>query len=217
MAKLFKHFADVAARWTIAAIVIVPVCAWAGVHAVSGSPLVTQQGVALDQPIPFSHAHHVGEEGLDCRFCHTGVETARLAPAPSLHVCMTCHSQIWKDASVLAALRTSAARNRPIEWARVHRLPDYVYFDHSVHIANGVGCSECHGDVAHMPLTVQAAPMTMQWCLDCHRDPGSRLRPAIDIFDTSPRRPNPPGVGAMLMQFYAIHKNGLTECSTCHR
>jgi hypothetical protein len=217
MAQLFRPHADTVARLVLIGILALPVLAWAGVHAMTGSPYATGQSAIPDQPVPFSHEHHVGEMGVDCRFCHASVETSRYGGAPALHACMTCHAQIWRNAPVLAPIRDAAARNAPFAWTRVNRLPDFVYFDHSVHVRHGIGCGECHGDVARQPLTMQAAPLTMAWCLDCHRAPGPRLRPQAEITDTRPRAPNSPQQSSYLLKLYHIDTSTLTECSTCHR
>lgn len=213
---LFGKGADTLARVAIALLIIGPILLWGVVHAFSGSPWATGQGRVVDQPVPFSHEHHVGELGIDCRFCHATVEASRYAGAPSLYVCMTCHSQLFTNADILAPIRTHAANAQFFEWKRVHRLPDYVYFDHHVHIANGVPCSACHGDVATMPLTAQAEPLTMQWCLGCHRDPRSRLSSMAAITNTDPRA-HEDSAAINYMRAYAIHPQTLTECSTCHR
>jgi Cytochrome c7 and related cytochrome c len=182
------------------------------------SPYVTNQSVTRTQPVPFSHAHHVGSLGLDCRYCHTSVSTARFASVPPTETCMTCHSQLWTNAQMLAPVRKSLATNTPIRWQRVHVLPDYVYFDHSIHIAKGVGCSTCHGEVDRMPLMRQAAPLTMGWCLDCHRHPEKAVRPRDKVFDmawTPP--PDQIAKGRQLMTEYHIDTAHLTDCSKCHR
>jgi hypothetical protein len=174
-------------------------------------------GEPVAQPIPFSHKHHVGDDGIDCRYCHTTVETSRQAGLPSTHICLTCHSQLYTQAAVLEPLRESARSGRPIEWKRVHRLPDFVYFDHSVHVAKGVGCVECHGRVDQMPITWRAQPLQMQWCLQCHRDPARHLRPHDQLFDmAAPRLPEADARNlARLMQLESTRR--LTDCSTCHR
>ena len=148
------------------------------------SPWRSGQFIAQAQPVPFSHAHHVGEVGLTCEYCHGAVRTSASAGMPSTEVCMTCHSQILADAPVLAPIRASFASGTPIVWNRVNQLPDYVYFNHAAHVNNGVGCVTCHGRVDEMPLMSQAAPLTMEWCLNCHRDPGPKS-PARDrrVFD----------------------------------
>ena len=182
------------------------------------SSYVTGQDMVREQPVPFSHAHHVGGLGIDCRYCHTSVEQARFAGIPPTETCMTCHSQIWTNAAMLAPVRTSLADNMPLRWRRVHNLPDYVYFDHGAHVANGVGCSTCHGRVDQMPLIRQTAPLTMGWCLDCHRDPAPNLRPREAIFDMTWKPPVSQDVqGRRLMEAYHINVQHLTDCSTCHR
>jgi hypothetical protein len=174
-------------------------------------------GEPVAQPIPFSHKHHVGDDGIDCRYCHTTVETRRDAGLPSTHVCLTCHSQLYADAGVLAPLRESARTGRPIEWKRVHRLPGFVFFDHSVHVAKGVGCVECHGRVDQMPITWRAQPLQMQWCLQCHRDPARHLRPHEQLFDMAapPLSEEDARNLARLLKLEGTRR--LTDCSTCHR
>ncbi|WBJ99350.1 cytochrome c family protein [Methylocystis parvus OBBP] len=171
----------------------------------------------IAQPAPFSHEHHVSGLGLDCRYCHNSVETAATAGMPTTYVCMTCHSQIWTDAEILAPVRQSLANDKPLEWRRVTDLPDYVYFDHSVHIAKGVGCASCHGDVARMPLTWKARTLTMQFCLDCHRNPGPNLRPKEAVFDTGWRRGSDAPAPQALLAQYQLGGRDLAECSICHR
>ncbi|HET7401074.1 MAG TPA: cytochrome c3 family protein [Usitatibacter sp.] len=173
------------------------------------------QAEAPAQPVPFSHKHHVGDDGIDCRYCHASVETASFAGIPSTHVCMTCHSQLFTDAPMLAPVRESAARGEPLHWTRVHRLPDFVYFDHSIHVKKGVGCIECHGRVDRMPLMRRVAPLTMQWCLECHRDPAPRLRDPAHVFDMTPT----PAVrvAAGVPHEALATRRRLTDCSTCHR
>ena len=174
-------------------------------------------GVTVDQPVPFSHQHHVAGLGIGCLTCHSKVEQAANAGLPPTYTCMTCHSQIWTNASLLEPVRESLANDVPIEWKRVNNLPDYVYFNHSIHVAKGVGCSSCHGNVASMPLMWKAAPMTMQWCLDYHRNPGPNLRPASAIYDTGwQRTPDTPSPDALLAEYHVGGRN-LTECSICHR
>lgn len=176
-----------------------------------------QVGWTIEQPVPFSHQHHVAGLGIDCRFCHSSVERSAQASMPPTFTCMTCHSQIWTDAAVLAGIRDSFLRNTPMTWQRVTDVPDYVYFNHGIHVTKGVGCESCHGNVATMALTYKAKSLTMQFCLDCHRDPGSSLRPAENIFDTDWHRvPSTPGPAALLARYHVGGRN-LTECSICHR
>ena len=171
------------------------------------------------QPVPFSHKHHAGDLGIDCRYCHTTVETSANAGFPATHVCMTCHSQIWTNAAMLAPVRQSLTENRPIDWRRVARVPDYVYFRHDIHIAKGIACVECHGRIDRMPLTYRAKAFEMKFCLDCHRDPEPHLRPrgAVYDFDWKPP-PNHAVLGRKLMAEYHIKSPAeLTSCGTCHR
>jgi hypothetical protein len=177
----------------------------------------TEIGFVQPQPVPFSHKHHVSGLGLDCRYCHTTVEIAASAGIPPIETCMTCHSQIWTNAAVLAPIRKAFASGTPIHWRRVNALPDYVFFNHSIHIAKGVGCTTCHGPIDTMPLTWKGQSLFMGWCLDCHRDPGPRLRPRDKVFDPDwhrgPQTPPP----ATLMKVNHVETRGLTDCSTCHR
>jgi hypothetical protein len=174
-------------------------------------------GEPVAQPIPFSHKHHVGDDGIDCRYCHTQVETSRHAGLPGSSVCLTCHSQLYTDAGVLQPLRESARTGQPIAWRRVHTLPDFVFFDHSVHVGKGVACYECHGRVDQMPLTWRAHPMQMQWCLGCHRDPASHLHAASQVF-AMPPEPLSAGDSQTLARLAKLESTRrLTDCSTCHR
>jgi hypothetical protein len=175
---------------------------------------------AVPQPIPFSHKHHVGDDGIDCRYCHTTVETSRTAGLPSTEICLDCHSQLFRDAPLLAPLRRSLSSGRPIPWRRVYDLPDFVYFDHSIHVAKGVSCGECHGPVEQMPLIWRFSSLEMQWCLGCHRDPAPHLSPARQVF--SGARAEEAGLDAAQRQALARHYRiqgvrRLTDCSTCHR
>jgi hypothetical protein len=218
MAQLFQPYADTAARGALIALAVSPAILIGAGYAIPRSPFITGQSLVHLQPIPFSHEHHVGFDGLDCRYCHFGAETSRWAGIPPTEVCMTCHSQIFAQAPVLAAARESLASGSPIPWRRVKSLPDYVYFDHSIHLAKGVGCTTCHGQVDQMPLTLQAQPMTMGWCLDCHRDPAPHLRKPDEVFADSWSPPIDQGVeGRKLMAQYEIDTAHLTDCSVCHR
>jgi len=182
----------------------------------SRSSWVTQAGVAREQPVPFSHAHHVGDEGIDCRYCHTSVETSAFANIPPTKTCMNCHSQIWNTAPTLEPVRESFRTDRSIAWTRVHDLPDFAYFNHSIHINKGVGCETCHGRVDKMPLTWQKASLQMEWCLDCHRHPEQYVRPREAVFQMGYEPPiDQLELGRRLVKEYKIQS--LTSCSTCHR
>jgi hypothetical protein len=216
--QIFRPAANTVARIVLVAILVGPFVAIGLAYAVMRSSYVTGQGVTLTQPIPFSHRHHVGDDGIDCRYCHTSVENAAFAGLPPTTTCMTCHSQLFTNAAMLAPVRDSLAEHKPIRWQRVHRLPDYVYFDHSVHIHNGIGCSTCHGAVDTMPLMRQAAPLTMGWCLDCHRDPAPHLRPQSEIFNLHWTPPADQAErGKKLLVQYHIDTEHLKDCSRCHR
>jgi Cytochrome c7 and related cytochrome c len=218
MPQIFRPYADSVARSVLIAIVVVPLLLIGLGYWVTASEYVTDRSITVDQPVPFSHAHHVGGLGLDCRYCHSGVETSPVAGIPPTHTCMTCHSELYTQTAMLAPVRESLAENRPLHWNKVNKLPDYVYFDHSIHIAKGVGCTTCHGAVDQMPLMRQAAPLTMGWCLDCHRDPTPYLRPAAEVFDpdwTPP--PDQSAQGRVLLAHNQIDLSHLTDCSVCHR
>jgi hypothetical protein len=188
-----------------------------GATALEGSPYATGEGSIPEQPVPFSHQHHVAGLGIDCRYCHTGVERSSFAGMPATDTCMTCHSQIWTNAQMLQPVRNSLASNEPLRWVRVHDLADYVYFSHQVHVNNGVGCESCHGRVDQMPLMRQTEPLTMQWCLDCHRNPKPNLRPPdrITAMGYQPSEDQQPGKA--LLAHYAIDVDEMTECVACHR
>jgi hypothetical protein len=180
------------------------------------SSYATRASAPREQPVAFSHAHHVGDEGFDCRYCHTSVETSAFAGLPSTQTCMNCHSQIWSDSPELAPVRESIQTGESIRWNRVHDLPDFVYFDHSIHVKQGIGCTTCHGPVDKMPLTWQHATLHMEWCLDCHRQPERYVRPRDQVFSMTYQPPdNQMEMGRKLVKEYNIQS--LTSCSTCHR
>jgi hypothetical protein len=181
------------------------------------SPYWNGVGVRRRQPVMFSHRHHTSELGIDCRYCHATVETAAFAGMPSTHTCLTCHSQIFTDTPMLRPVVASAVRGEPLQWTRVNALPDHVYFDHSIHVAKGVGCTTCHGDVGDMPLTAKGQPLSMRWCIDCHRDPAPNLRPREEIFLPSWHPPaDETARGRALARALNVHTSQLTSCSTCH-
>ncbi len=174
-------------------------------------------GVALAQPIPFSHKHHVGDDGLDCRFCHVTVETRASPGMPSAQLCLTCHSQLFADQPMFAPLHRSAASGMPIGWRHVNRLPDYVYFDHSIHVAKGVACIECHGRIDQMPLVSKAQPLNMRWCIGCHSNPAPHLHPPSEVFSMPPRRLTSEEAESLARLMRIESKQRLTDCATCHR
>ncbi|HEU4659773.1 MAG TPA: cytochrome c3 family protein [Pseudolabrys sp.] len=218
MPQIFRPSADSVARILLVSIVVGPFVAIGIGYAVTQSPYITGQNVTMKQPVPFSHAHHAGDLAIDCRYCHAGVEKSAFAGMPPTTTCMTCHSQLYTNAPMLAPVRLSLAERKPIHWQRVHRLPDYVYFDHSIHIAKGIGCTTCHGPVQTMPLMRQHESLTMGWCLSCHRDPTLYLRPENQVFNSDWKPPaDQRERGKELLAHYLIDTKHLTDCSTCHR
>lgn len=178
------------------------------------TPLNREMYIPVDQPIQFDHRHHVSDDGLDCRYCHTSVESSSTAGIPSTSVCMGCHGQVWNDATLIEPIRRSHQSGQPIVWQRIHDLPDFVYFDHSIHVAKGVGCVSCHGRVDRMARVYKVEPMTMQWCLDCHRDPAPNLRPRELVTDME-WQPESEDLGARLMKEYEVAAP--LHCTGCHR
>jgi hypothetical protein len=179
----------------------------------------TGAGVMRVQPVPFSHEHHVGVLGIDCRYCHDSVEHSSFAGLPPTKTCMNCHSQIWVGSDMLAPVRESYRTGRPLHWERVYNLPGFVYFDHSIHVQKGIGCSSCHGDIDRMPFMYQVPSLLMEWCLDCHRAPEQHLRPRAAIFDVKWQQPpDQLDRGLALKKEYQIQDaHTLTSCSVCHR
>ena len=175
-------------------------------------------GEAVEQPVPFSHKHHVGDDGIDCRYCHSSVETSAFAGIPPLSTCMTCHSQLYTDTAALKPVVDSWRHGVALHWQRVHQLPDFVYFNHSIHVAKGVACETCHGDVDDMPLMQRAHSLSMEWCLGCHRDPAPNLRPPQDVFRMHWRPPaDIEQIRRQLISVLDIHPDTMTDCYVCHR
>jgi hypothetical protein len=217
--QTFHRSANAIAKASIAALgLLVGFLAWSGFELFQ-SPPMTREREVHQQPVPFSHEHHVAGLGLDCRYCHTSVEKSSFAGLPPTATCMNCHRQIWTNADLLAPVRESYATNVPLRWTRVHALPGFVYFNHSVHVAKGMGCVSCHGQVDQMPLMWQNASLLMQWCLDCHRNPAKNVRPRSEVFNMSWTPPAEPAAAAALqaklVREYKLQS--LTSCSTCHR
>jgi len=184
--------------------------------AINRSAYVTQAQVAREQPVQFSHAHHVGGIGIDCRYCHTSVEESSFAGIPSTKICMNCHTQIWAESPILEPVRESFRTGKSLEWTRVHNLPGFVYFDHSIHVHKGVGCTTCHGRVDQMPLMWRENTLYMEWCLECHRNPEQFVRPREQVFNMDWQPPSDQiALGQKLVQEYKIES--LTSCSVCHR
>ena len=180
------------------------------------SAYVTQQDVARQQPVQFSHKHHAGELGIDCRYCHTGVETQAKAGIPPTATCMNCHRQIWTDAPILEPVRASYRDDVSIRWVKVYDLPDFVFFNHAVHVHQGIGCATCHGRVDRMNQVWQASSLQMEWCLECHRHPERYVRPRDRVFDLAWTPPaDQLAQGARLVHAYGIKSR--VDCVTCHR
>ena len=219
MSQIFHRYTNVYSRLSILAVLVFLGFLGGVVALLNLSGYNTNQDVSIAQPIQFSHAHHVGGMGIDCRYCHTSVEEAAFAGIPPTKTCMNCHSQIWTGAPILEPVRASFRDNRPLQWTRVHDLPDFVYFNHSIHVKQGVGCATCHGPVDRMPLMRQEATLQMSWCLDCHRNPEKYVRPRDQVFNMAWQRPaDNPNQGVELVKEYKIGSvNQLTSCSTCHR
>jgi hypothetical protein len=213
MAAPFSARADRRLRLTLLVLVVLGIATvWAAL-AWRSSSYVTGVGVAVSQPVDFNHELHAGRLGIDCRFCHTGVDRGARAGLPTTETCMICHSQIWQGAAPLAAVRESFTSDEPLAWNRLHRLPDHARFHHAIHLDQGVGCETCHGRVDRMQKTVKVVDMTMAWCLDCHRAPASRLRPPEAVFSFGWREA--PHGDARAMQ-NNVRDSGLSDCSVCH-
>jgi len=243
MSQIFQRSTNTLSRVTIfGAVFVVAALGWIAME-VQRSPYITYAGVRKPQPVPFSHQHHVSGLGIDCRYCHTSVETSSFAGIPPTKTCMNCHSQIWTNAELLEPVRASYRSGESLQWTRVNQLPDFVFFNHSIHINKGVGCNTCHGPVDRMPLMYQQESLQMEWCLGCHRDPGKNLRPRDQVFNMRYQPPSPAdpvsvdgktftdqeALGAFLITDYKIRVRKLmtsdgqrsvsdiTSCSTCHR
>lgn len=216
MAQVFHPSTNTISRVSLfGALFAVAVLAWV-LAAINRSPYVTRAHEVREQPVPFSHKHHVSGLGIDCRYCHSSVEESSFAGVPPTNTCMTCHSQIWADSSLLEPVRDSYRTGRSIEWIRVHDLPDFVYFDHSIHVNKGVGCVTCHGRVDQMPLMWKQASLQMEWCLECHREPERFVRPREEVFNMEWVPPTDQlTLGRELVDKYNIQR--LDACTTCHR
>ena len=232
MPQIFHRSTNTLSRATIfGAVFVVAVLGWAALE-VQRSPYITYAGVRKPHPVPFSHQLHVSGLGIDCRYCHTSVETSSFAGIPPTKTCMNCHSQIWTNAQLLEPVRQSWATGNSITWTKVHDLPDFSYFSHEIHVNKGLGCASCHGRVDQMPLMYQQESLQMEWCLSCHRAPEKNLRPRDQVFNMRyqlPTSANPVVVdaqsftdqidlGSFLVKKYNVRSvKDITSCSTCHR
>jgi hypothetical protein len=183
MAQVFDRSSNALARASLVLTGLIVIALGVALNSLQRSPWVTRQGQRPDQPVPFSHKHHVEGLGLQCQYCHTSVEKSSYAGIPPTKTCMNCHSQIWTNAQLLEPVRQSWATGASIQWIRVHDLPDYVYFNHEIHVNKGIGCASCHGRVDEMPLMYEQNSLQMEWCLNCHRNPGVNLRPASEVYN----------------------------------
>jgi Cytochrome c7 and related cytochrome c len=241
MPQIFHRSSNTISRASIVLLLIVVSGSLWAFEMMQRSSYFSWRNVAREQPVPFSHQHHVSGLGIDCRYCHTSVETSSFAGIPPTKTCMNCHAQIWTNAPMLEPVRESFRSGRSLVWTRVNNLPDYVYFDHSIHVAKGVGCNECHGAVNRMPLMLAANTLQMEWCLTCHRAPEKVLRPHFvadkpnedQIFNMDYERPSPEkpvvladghkftdqlALGSYLKKQYHLRsERDITSCSTCHR
>ena len=232
MAQIFHRSTNSISRATIfGAIFVVSFIFWA-LAQIQRSPYVTYAGVVRNQPVPFSHQHHVAGLGIDCRYCHTSVEVSRFAGIPPTKTCMNCHSQIWTKAPMLEPVRESFRTGQSLVWTRVNDLPDFVFFDHSIHVTKGIGCDSCHGPVDRMPMMYAYASLQMEWCLNCHRDPAKNLRTRDKVFNMRYEQPtaakpvsmdgqvfsDQASLGAYLVKKYRLRTvQDITSCNTCHR
>lgn len=238
MSQLFSPAANTAARASLLGAVALPAVIILAGSALTRSPYNTKVNIGIDQPVPFSHEHHSVELGIDCRYCHSSVETSPFAGIPPTHTCMSCHSQIWTNSPLLEPLRNSYRTGEPLRWNRVNKLPEFVYFNHSIHVNRGINCNVCHGPVQKTQLTAKGKPFFMAWCLQCHRnpegylgEPGSALRPYMQeqlgevdpdthaVLHNQDYKPSADRIetGKNLVKRYGIKKEQLTDCWVCHR
>ena len=216
MAQIFHRSTNTISRVSVFGGIGIIVVLVATLAAINRSSYVTEVGVARSQPVQFSHKHHVSDDGIDCRYCHTSVEESSFAGIPSTKICMNCHTQIWAESPILEPVRESFRTGKSLEWTRVHNLPGFVYFDHSIHVHKGVGCTTCHGRVDQMPLMWRENTLYMEWCLECHRNPEQFVRPREQVFNMDWQPPvDQIALGQKLVQQYKIES--LTSCSVCHR
>ena len=232
MAQVFHRSTNTLSRLSIYGAVFLFAALAAFAYLVNQSAYFTEVNLAREQPVPFSHKHHVTEDGIDCRYCHTTVERSSFAGMPSTYTCMSCHSKIWVASPMLEPVRASLATDASLRWQRVYNLPGFVYFDHSIHVAKGIGCTSCHGPIGDMPITYRANTLYMRWCIECHNHPEQDVRPREEVFSTTYRPPSELSplvyegrryptqmtLGRYLVKKYRIKSpKDLTDCYTCHR
>ncbi|MCK6556165.1 cytochrome c family protein [Candidatus Binatia bacterium] len=218
MAQIFPRSANDVVRASLVGLLVLVGGLGATGWFVNKSGYVTRAGLAVEQPIQFSHKHHAGELGIDCRYCHSAVERSHNAGIPATQVCMNCHNQIWADSPTLEPVRSSWRTEEPIVWNKVYDLPNFVYFNHSIHVTQGIGCATCHGRVDQMNLIYQVPSLQMEWCLGCHRQPEKFIRPRDQVFNMAYEAPaDQLALGARLVKEHNVHKEQLVDCSVCHR
>ncbi len=232
MPQLFNPSANTIARFTLLGSLLLVMGTFWFFEMMQRSTYYSQRGIVHEQPVPFSHEHHVGALGLDCRYCHSSVEFSSFAGLPPTKTCMNCHAQIWSNTQMLRPVRESYRSGEPLHWIKVNDLPDYVYFDHSIHVAKGVGCNDCHGPVDRMPMMYKAYTLQMEWCLNCHRAPEKFLRPREQVFNMRYEQPthrfpvtadgrtftDQRTLGDYLKTKYHVRTpQDITSCDTCHR
>jgi hypothetical protein len=217
MPQIFHPSMNTVARVSIFGAVFIVTALIGLMLAIVRTPYVTGVGVVREQPVQFSHQHHVGDAGLDCRYCHTSVENSSFAGVPATKICMNCHSHLFADSEMLRPVRESFQTGRPLRWTRVHDVPDFVYFDHSIHVQKGVACVTCHGQVNEMPLMWREHTLHMQWCLECHRHPEDYVGERADVFKMvkAPADEAAARTGRELVEAYNIQSK--TSCYICHR
>lgn len=239
MPQLFRPSSNAFAQVTVVALAATPLAVIVTLSQITRAPQVTGVTTAVEQPVPFSHEHHVTELGIDCRYCHTSVEKSAKAGYPATHTCMSCHSQVWNNSPLLEPIRESYDKNVPIKWTKVNKVPDFVYFNHSIHIKRGVNCNNCHGPVQAMQMAYKGKPFQMRWCLECHRNPEKYVGEpgsAFDLYEAIRKDPKALtkeqqilaqgeqynrnaeelAKGRELVKKYNIKKEQLTDCAVCH-
>lgn len=219
MAQIFHRSTNTISKVTIYGAVFILGGLGYLIFAVNQSPYYTDVNMPRQQPVPFSHKHHVTDDGIDCRYCHTSVEKSSYAGLPTTQICMSCHSKLWLNSSMLEPVRASYTTDKSLEWTRVNALPDFVYFDHSIHVNKGIGCTTCHGPIGQMPLTYRANTLYMRWCIDCHKHPERHVRRREDVFKADyVEPPDQLALGRRLVKEYKIKEpRQITDCYTCHR
>jgi Cytochrome c7 and related cytochrome c len=234
MPQIFPKSMNPISRFMLLSIPVLAASAGVALSAFYRSDYTTGRNEIVEQPIPFSHLHHVAELGIDCRYCHTAVENSAYAGIPPSKTCINCHQQIWNGADILGPLRESYNVDKPIVWTKVHNVPHYTYFNHSIHVSKGVGCASCHARIDQMPLVYQSKTLLMEWCLDCHRNPEKNLRPKSEIFNLAWKpsdgttdldgrvydatTTSQAEMGRELKEKYHVRDGKtLTNCSICHR